>query len=153
MIEIERKFLVNGDFYPYVKQTVRIKQGYLCAEKERTVRVRIKNDAGFITIKGPANVNGFARCEFEYPVPLADAEEMLALCPPIVIDKERHYIPFGNHTFEVDVFHGVHEGLVIAELELESESESFERPEWLGEEVTGDKRYYNAYLSIPSNRS
>ena len=151
MIEIERKFLVKGDFYPYISNTARIKQGYLCIAKGRTVRVRIKGDSGFITIKGPANANGFSRLEFEYPVPLADAEAMLQLCPPVVIDKERHYIPAGNHTFEVDVFHGAHEGLVIAEVELGSEDEPFVRPDWLGEEVTGDKRYYNAYLSIPSN--
>ena len=153
MFEIERKFLVKGDFYPYISKTVGIKQGYLCIAKGRTVRVRIKDDSGFITIKSPANTNGFSRLEFEYPVPLADAEAMLKLCPPIVIDKERHYVPVGNHTFEVDVFHGVHEGLVIAELELGSEEEAFVRPDWLGEEVTANKRYYNAYLSIPSNHS
>ena len=147
MIEIERKFLVKGDFYPFVINKQRIKQGYLCIAKNRTVRVRIKGDSGFITVKGPANANGFARNEFEYSIPLADAEEMLKLCPPVVIDKERHYIPAGNRTFEVDVFHGVHEGLIIAELELGSEDEPFLRPDWLGEEVTGDVRYYNAYLS------
>jgi len=145
-IEIERKFLVTRDFMPFVSKTEKIAQGYLCASFERTVRVRLKGDSAFITIKGPSNENGFSRAEYEYSIPPADAEEMLKLCETI-IEKERHYVPVGNHLYEVDVFHGVHEGLVIAELELQSEEEIFERPDWLGEEVTGDKRYYNAYLS------
>jgi CYTH domain-containing protein len=146
MIEIERKFLVKGDFRPLATEKARIVQGYLCASVEKTVRVRIKGDAGFITIKGQANENGFSRVEFEYPVPLRDAEEMMKLCQS-VIEKERYYVPHGKHTFEVDVFHGHHEGLQIAELELQSEDEPFDKPEWLGEEVTGEERYYNAYLA------
>ena len=145
-IEIERKFLVIGDFMPSVQKTEKIAQGYLCASYERTVRVRIKGNLAFITIKGPSNENGFSRAEYEYSIPLTDAEEMLKLCNTI-IEKERHYVPVGNHLYEVDVFHGIHEGLVIAELELQSEEETFEKPSWLGKEVTGDKRYYNAYLS------
>ncbi len=147
-IEIERKFLVKGDFLPFVKRKEKIVQAYLCASEERTVRIRIKGEAAFITIKGPSNKNGFSRCEFEYPVPVADAEEMLSLCYAGFIEKERHYVESGKHTFEVDVFHGANEGLILAELELESETEPYEKPDWLGEEVTGDERYYNAYLTL-----
>jgi CYTH domain-containing protein len=146
MIEIERKFLVKGDFYPDVVGKARIVQGYLCASWERTVRIRIKDDSAFVTIKGPANENGFARLEYEYPIPREDAEEMLKLCES-VIEKERYYIPAGERTFEVDVFHGRHEGLIIAELELQSENEAFAKPDWLGMEVTSDVRYYNSYLA------
>jgi CYTH domain-containing protein len=146
-IEIERKFLVKGDFYPFITQTERIVQAYLLASPERTVRVRIKGDSAFLTIKGAANPNGFSRLEFEYPVPVVDAQKMLDLALPGVIEKERHYVFYCNHCFEVDVFHGMHEGLVIAELELQSEDEAFDKPDWLGEEVTGDERYYNAYLA------
>ncbi|MDH8701223.1 adenylate cyclase [Dysgonomonadaceae bacterium PH5-43] len=146
-IEIERKFLVEGDFMPFVEKTERIVQAYLTTQPERTVRVRIKGEKAFLTIKGETNANGFSRLEFEYPIPIADAEAMIKIAQPVVIQKERNYISVGKHTYEVDVFHGVHEGLVIAELELESEDEDFERPEWLGTEVTGDERYYNAYIS------
>jgi len=146
MIEIERKFLVKGDFYPYAIKKVQITQGYLCASFERTVRVRLKDESAFITIKGPSGKNGFSRAEFEYAIPYADAVEIMKLCWS-TIEKERYYVPVGKHTFEVDVFHGAHEGLVIAELELPSENESFDHPDWLGKEVTGDKQYYNSYLS------
>ncbi|MDR0865532.1 MAG: CYTH domain-containing protein [Candidatus Symbiothrix sp.] len=146
-IEIERKFLVKGDFYPQVVKKERIVQAYLVSTLERTVRIRIKGENAFLTIKGAANENGFSRLEFEYPIPLADAQVMLELAQPGFIEKERNYVPFKNHLFEVDVFHGVHEGLIIAELELESEQEEFDKPDWLGEEVTGDERYYNAYLA------
>lgn len=146
-IEIERKFLVKGDFRPLALRRERIVQAYLVAEPERTVRVRIKGEQAYLTIKGPSNNNGFARAEYEYAIPVADAQSMLELALPSVIDKERYYVPWGGHTFEVDVFHGVHEGLVIAELELEREDEPFERPDWLAEEVTGQKEYYNAYLA------
>jgi CYTH domain-containing protein len=146
-IEIERKFLVKGDFSPFVTKQVRIVQAYLTTTPERTVRVRITGDAAFLTIKGETNANGFSRLEFEYPIPVPDAQAMLKLAQPGFIEKERNYVPFKNHVFEVDVFHGTHEGLVIAELELQSETETFEKPDWLGEEVTGDERYYNAYLA------
>lgn len=156
MIEIERKFLLKGDFYPYVIKKVEIVQGYLCASTNRSVRVRITDDKACITIKGPSSKGGFSRAEFEYVIPRADAVEIMNLCPS-AIEKERYYVPNGKHMFEIDVFHGVHEGLIIVELELSSEDESFNRPDWLGEEVTGDERYYNSYLSthpfIPSNHS
>ncbi|MDR1682691.1 MAG: CYTH domain-containing protein [Candidatus Symbiothrix sp.] len=146
-IEIERKFLVKGDFHPFSSKKERIVQAYLSVDPERTVRIRIKGEKAFITIKGASNAKGFSRLEFEYPVPVSDAEKMLELAIFQIIDKERHYVPFNNHLFEVDVFHGNHEGLVIAELELTTENEAFDRPDWLGEEVTGDERYYNVYLA------
>lgn len=146
-IEIERKFLVKGDFLPFVTKKEKIVQAYLCASPEKAVRIRIKGDLAYITVKGPSNENGFSRCEFEYPIPLADAKEMLTLSDSL-IEKERNYIPMGEYVFEIDVFHGVHEGLIVAELELKSEDETFEKPDWLGEEVTGDERYYNAYLAF-----
>jgi CYTH domain-containing protein len=145
-IEIERKFLVNGDFLPFAVNNTKIVQGYLSTISGRTVRVRLKGDAAFITIKGATNKNGFSRSEYEYQIPVEDAEEIIKLCDS-VIEKERFYIPFAEHIFEVDVFHGRHEGLIIAELELQSETESFERPDWLGKEVTGKREYYNSWLS------
>ncbi len=146
MIEIERKFLVKGDFLPFVTKKEKIVQAYLCNTPEKNVRVRVMGEKAYITIKGPSNKNGFSRCEFEYEIPVADAEEILNLCESGFIEKIRHYIVYENHTFEVDVFYGANEGLVIAELELESESQDFFKPDWLGKEVTGDVRYYNAYL-------
>ena len=146
MIEIERKFLIKGDFYPFAVKKDTIVQGYLCATKERTVRVRIKNECAFITIKGASEKKGFSRMEFEYEIPYPDAVEILKLCQSI-IEKDRYYVPEGKHTFEVDVFHGNNEGLIIAELELSSEDEQFNRPDWIGEEVTGDVRYYNSFLA------
>ncbi|MDR0506290.1 MAG: CYTH domain-containing protein [Dysgonamonadaceae bacterium] len=146
MIEIERKFLVQGDFISHATRKEKIVQGYLCASVKRSVRVRIKGNSAYFTIKGPSNENGFSRSEFEYPLPVGDAVEILELCD-LKIEKERYYVPVGQHTFEVDVFHGAHEGLIIAELELQSENEFFEIPDWLGKEVTGDERYYNAYLA------
>lgn len=151
-IEIERKFLVKGDFLPFVIKKERIVQAYLCSSKERTVRVRIKGDSAYLTIKGETNENGFSRLECEYPIPVLDAEELLKIALPGLIEKERHYIPFGKHLFEVDVFHGKHEGLIIAEVELQSETESVEKPDWLGEEVTGQAKYYNAYLAVNSEQ-
>jgi CYTH domain-containing protein len=150
MIEIERKFLVIGDFISSATRKERIVQAYLCASAERCVRVRIKEKAATLTVKGPAGANSFSLAEFEYSIPLSDAEEMLDLCESI-IEKERYYIPSGSHTFEVDVFLGRHEGLIIAELELQSEKEPFDKPVWLGKEVTGDEHYYNAYLATHVN--
>ena len=146
--EIERKFLVKGDFEKDVLTRKRIVQGYICAEEARTVRVRIQGDEGFLTIKSASNERGWSRYEFEQPVALADAEELLKLCLPSVIDKVRHWIRVGNHLWEVDVFQGDNEGLVVAEIELSSEEETFELPAWAGEEVTGDPKYYNARLSL-----
>jgi CYTH domain-containing protein len=149
-MEIERKFLVKGDFYPFVTKKERIVQAYLLATVERTVRVRIKGSEAFISIKGAAGKNGFSRLEFEYPIPMPDAEALMGLAQPGLIEKERHYVPYKAHLFEIDVFHGDKEGLVVAELELQSENEAFEKPDWLGEEVTFDRRYYNAYLASHS---
>ncbi len=146
-IEIERKFLIKGDFLPFVKKEERIVQAYLCASPERTVRIRIKGEKGYLTIKGPSNGNGFAHKEFEYEIPVEDAEEMLPLCSSGRIEKTRHYAEYKDYTYEVDVFHGAHEGLILAELELESENQLYEKPDWLGDEVTGNKHYYNAYLA------
>jgi CYTH domain-containing protein len=146
-IEIERKFKVAGNFMQEVQCFQRIVQGYLCVEEGRTVRIRILGDEAFITIKGPSNENLWSRYEFEQRIAVADAEDLIQLCVSEIIDKVRHYISTGKHIWEVDVFHGKNEGLVIAEIELSSEDESFEHPAWLGEEVTHDKRYYNAMLS------
>lgn len=144
--EIERKFLVRGDFKPFVTKRTRITQGYLSSVPERTVRVRIKGDKGYITIKGIGNAGGASRYEWEKEIPVSEVEELLKICEPGVIDKTRYLIPSGNHTYEVDEFYGDNEGLVVAEVELESEGDSFVRPEWLGEEVTGEVKYYNSML-------
>lgn len=145
--EIEKKFLVKGDFRNEVFKTVHIVQGYLSRVPERVVRIRIKGDKGFITIKGK-NV-GATRFEWEKEIPFEEAKKLLELCEPGLVDKTRHLIKNtdGKHTWEVDVFHGSKEGIVIAEIELDDENEPFDRPSWLGEEVTGDRRYYNSSLS------
>ena len=145
--EIERKFLVSGDFTSQIRDSVRITQGYLNSHPERTVRVRIWGEQGFITVKGIGSGSGMKRFEWEKEIPVEEARELIALCEPGVIDKVRHRIPVGEHIFEVDVFMGENEGLILAEVELEQENEYFQRPEWLGEEVTGDPRYYNAALA------
>lgn len=144
--EIERKFLLSGSFQKHVSTSVRITQGYLSSVPERTVRVRIKGDRGFLTIKGIGNESGATRFEWEQEISVADAEALLRICEPGVIDKTRHLVRAGAHTFEVDEFHGENDGLVLAEVELVSEDEAFDRPDWLGEEVTGDPRYYNSML-------
>lgn len=145
--EIERKFLVTGDFSRDVIGAGRIVQGYICSRPGRTVRVRIRGEEGFLTIKGPSDERGLSRYEFEQRIPLADAEELLKLCEPGVIDKVRHLVRLGKHVWEIDVFHGANEGLVMAEIELASEDEFFEKPAWLGPEVSGDRRYYNSMLT------
>lgn len=145
--EIERKFLIAGDFRQEVTKAVRISQGYLNSDPERTVRVRIKGDKGYITVKGRSSADGVSRFEWEKEIPAGEASELLRLCEPGIIDKTRNMVPADGHTFEVDEFHGDNEGLVLAEIELGSEDEEFERPDWLGKEVTGDGRYYNASLS------
>ncbi|AGY54529.1 MAG: CYTH domain-containing protein [Bacteroidales bacterium] len=144
--EIERKFLVKGDFKNLAVKSTRIIQGYLSSVPERTVRVRVKGDKGFITIKGIGSTSGASRFEWEKEISTTEANELLAICEPGVIDKTRFLVKAGPHTFEVDEFYGENEGLTVAEVELSSEGESFERPEWLGEEVTGDARYYNSML-------
>ena len=144
--EIERKFLVSGDFKSEVTKATRITQGYLSSVPERTVRVRIKGDKGYMTVKGIGSDSGASRFEWEKEIPVEDVRELLKICEPGVIDKTRYLVPAGKHTFEVDEFYGDNEGLVVAEVELSSEDEEFVRPEWLGEEVTGDARYYNSML-------
>lgn len=144
--EIERKFLVTGAFREGVQGSARIVQGYLSSVPERTVRVRIRGDRGFLTIKGIGSASGATRYEWEHEIPFSEAEELLALCEPGVIDKIRHRIPVDGHVFEVDEFRGENEGLVVAEIELAAEEASFPVPHWLGREVTGDPRYYNAML-------
>lgn len=144
--EIERKFRVEGDGWRSApgRTALAFRQGYLSTDKARTVRVRLEGARGVLTIKGPTT--GARRSEFEYEVPAADAEELLALCIPPLIDKVRHRIPVGTHVFEVDEFLGDNAGLVIAEVELGAEDEVFTRPAWLGVEVTTDARYYNSNL-------
>ncbi len=144
--EIERKFLVKGDFRPFSHKQTRITQGYLSSVPERTVRVRTKGEKGFITIKGIGSQSGASRYEWEKEIPAEEVNELLKICEPGVIDKVRHLVTAGNHTFEVDEFFGENEGLVVAEVELSSEDETFDKPDWLAEEVTGDVRYYNSML-------
>jgi adenylate cyclase len=149
MIEIERKFLVlSNDFIAQAFAKSKIAQGYISTNPERTVRVRIKGDKGFLTIKGSGNESGLSRFEWEKEIDLKDAEQLLKLCEKGVIQKVRHEIRVGKHVYEVDVFEDENEGLIIAEIELESETEAFEKPVWLGVEVTGIDKYYNAYLSL-----
>lgn len=148
MIEIERKFLVlNHSFIQQANNSSRIVQGYLSSHPERTVRIRIKGNKGYLTIKGEGNFSGTTRLEWETEMPIEEAEKLMPLCENGVIDKIRYEIPLGKHIFEVDVFSGQNEGLIIAELELSSENEPYEKPIWLGEEVTGNVKYYNAFLS------
>lgn len=143
--EIERKFLVAGDFRKEVSGSSRITQGFLNSAPGRTVRVRIRDDKGYLTVKGPAQ--GLSRFEWEKEIPADEARQLLALCEPGAIDKTRHLVPAADgHVWEVDEFHGDNEGLVVAEIELATEDESFVRPGWLGAEVTGDRRYYNSSL-------
>lgn len=143
--EIERKFRVTGDGWRDGARAMDIAQGYLCTEKGRTVRVRISGDKAWICVKG-APV-GISRDEFEYPIPRDDAEAMLAMCAGIVIRKTRHLVEHAGHTWEVDVFHGENEGLVLAEVELEDESVDPPLPQWVGEDVSGDPRFTNSRLS------
>ena len=148
MIEIERKFLVNSDVFKqkaFAKN--HIAQGYLSSHPERTVRIRIKGEIGFLTIKGKGNESGTTRLEWETELSLMDAKPLLAICESGVIDKVRYEIQVGKHVIEVDEFFGENEGLILAEIELSNENEPYEKPDWLGQEVTNDKRYYNAYLS------
>lgn len=148
MLEIERKFLVkSSDFKDQAFAQNKIAQGYLSSIPERTVRVRIKGTRGFLTIKGIGQLGGMSRFEWENEIPLEEAQELLKLCEKGKIEKTRFEIKSGNHVFEVDEFYGENEGLIMAEIELESETDTFEKPNWLGEEVTNDERYYNAYLS------
>ena len=146
--EIERKFLVSGDYKSLSTSHSRIKQGYICSAKGRTVRVRIRDKKGYLTIKGPSLNGGLSRYEFEKEITLDEALSLMMLCEPGIVDKTRWLVPMGNHTYEVDEFYGDNEGLVVAEVELKSENEPFERAPFLGQEVTGDRKYYNSSLRI-----
>ncbi|HOZ73764.1 MAG TPA: CYTH domain-containing protein [Flavobacterium sp.] len=148
MLEIERKFLVTSDaFIAQAFAKNQIAQGYLNSHPERTVRVRIKGESGFLTIKGKGDASGTTRFEWETEISLTEARPLLALCERGVIQKTRYEVQWGKHNFEVDVFSGENQGLIIAEIELSAADEVFEKPHWLGNEVTNDARYYNAYLS------
>ena len=148
MIEIERKFLVTSDaFKQEAHKSTRIVQAFLNTNPERTVRIRIKGDKGYITVKGIGNESGTSRFEWEKEITIAEAESLLPLCEPGTITKIRYEIPIGDHLFEVDEFLDNHAGLIIAEVELQSEDEKFKKPYWLGTEVTGNPKYYNSYLS------
>ena len=146
-LEIERKFLVKDESYKLMAfSSSRIAQGYICSARGRTVRVRIRNEKGYLTIKGPSEEGGLSRYEWEKEIPLEEAKELMKICEPGMIDKTRYLVASGNHTFEVDEFYGDNEGLVIAEVELKHENESFEKPSFIGEEVTGIVKYYNSFL-------
>ena len=148
MLEIERKFLVTSEaFKTLAFAKNHIAQGYLNSHPERTVRIRIKGESGFLTIKGKGNETGMSRFEWETEISLMEAKPLLALCEKGIIEKVRYEVASGKHVFEVDVFSGDNEGLIVAEIELSSETEVFEKPEWIGIEVTNDTRYYNAALS------
>jgi len=145
-IEIERKFLVEGDSWKTeAGEGLVCRQGYLHSDEHKTVRVRVIGEKAYLTIKGATC--GITRSEFEYEIPVSDADEVLALCGGAVVEKKRYFIEHGGMVWELDVFAGANGGLVMAEIELESEGQKFERPDWAGEEVSGDSRYYNAYLS------
>lgn len=147
--EIERKFLVCGDDYKREAYAVsHIQQGYIGTKPGRTVRIRVRDDKAYLTIKGPAGKAGLSRYEFETEISPSDAHDLLLLCEPGLIDKHRYLVKSadGEHTWEVDEFHGDNDGLVMAEIELRSETESFEKPHFIGQEVTGDRRYYNGHL-------
>ena len=150
--EIERKFLVEGTAWKRGRDGRHFRQGYLNTAKERTVRVRTEGERAVLTVKGPTL--GVTRQEFEYAIPWADATRMLDhLCERPLIEKTRYRVPVGRHTWDVDEFHGENDGLIVAEIELASESEPFDRPSWLGREVSGDPRYFNANLIARPYRS
>lgn len=144
-IEIERKYLVRSGEWKELAMPVQYSQGYLVADEGRTVRVRIAGNSGFLTIKGKSE--GMSRKEFEYPIPLTDARELLLLSKIPIVEKKRYRIEWEGKIWEIDVFEGRNEGLILAEIELKSEDEQFSIPPWIGEEVTGDLRYFNSYLS------
>ena len=152
--EIERKFLVKDDSYKALAyHASRIAQGYICSMRGRTVRVRIRDETGYLTIKGPADAAGLGRYEWEKEIPLEEARELMKLCEPGMIDKTRYLVQAGKHVFEVDEFYGENEGLTIAEVELAAKDEAYEKPDFVGEEVTGDVRYYNSFLMKKPYRS
>ena len=143
--EIERKFLIKGDFMPYVTSSTRIEQGYVAKSDQLTLRIRTRDEKGYLTIKGRTNEKGMSRSEWEYEIPVDQARELLSFSNG-TISKTRYLVPVGDHTFEVDEFLGENEGLTMAEVELSRVDEEYERPEWLGREVTGERRFYNSHL-------
>lgn len=147
-LEIERKFLVKGEYKHLATNATRICQGYIASGNGRTVRVRIRGDKGYLTIKGPSDRKGLGRFEWEKEIPVAEAEALMGICEPGIIEKTRWLVPSpdGRHTWEVDEFWGENEGLVMAEIELESEDAPYEKPAFIGREVTGDRRYYNSHM-------
>jgi len=148
MIEIERKFLVKSNAYKEESfKATRITQGFLNTDKNRTIRVRVKEDKGYLTVKGKSTSNGLSRFEWEKEISKIDAESLLQLCEKGIIDKIRYHVKVDTHVFEVDEFLDGNKGLIIAEIELNHENEAFEKPNWLGKEVTGDIKYYNSQLS------
>lgn len=149
MIEIERKFLVTSNvFKEEAFKSTRIIQGYLNRDSARTVRVRLKGEKGILSVKGKSSDDGLSRFEWEKNIEKYEAESLLKLCEKGVIDKMRYEVKVGNHIFEVDEFFGDNKGLIMAEVELQNENESFKKPHWLGEEVTGKTKYYNSQLSM-----
>ena len=152
-IEIERKFLVKGLFKEQASSHTHIIQGYISSQKGRTVRVRLRDKQAFLTIKGPSRDGGLSRYEFEKEITIDEGLSLLTLCEPGVIEKDRWLVPSGKHTFEVDEFFGENEGLLLAEVELSAPDEPFEKPSFLGQEVTGDRRYYNSSLRINPYRN
>lgn len=148
MLEIERKFSIKSTtFLANIKESYDITQGYLNSDKNRTVRVRTKGPKAYITVKGISSSDGLSRFEWEKEISVEEAEALLLLCEDFIIRKTRYIVPFSGFIFEVDVFKEANKGLVMAEVELEATDQQFEKPEWLGEELTGDERFYNAYLS------
>lgn len=148
MIEIERKFLVKvSDYKKEANRKTKIIQGYLTKDPKRTVRVRIRDNQGFLTIKGISSKDGLSRFEWEKEIPINEAKELITLCLPTIIEKTRYEVTYKGVLFEVDEFEGTHSGLVLVEVELNSTEDVFEKPDWVGKEVTGDEKYYNSYLS------
>lgn len=147
-LEIEHKFLVRGEYKSLALSSTHIRQGYICSERGRTVRVRIRDTKGYLTIKGPSLDGGLSRYEFEKEITLQEANNLMALCEPGIIDKRRYLVPFEGHTFEVDEFYGDNEGLTMAEVELASPTEPFLKPPFIGRDVTGDRRFYNSSLRV-----
>lgn len=148
LTEIERKFIVIGEFKSLATSSTHIAQGYIASGNGRTVRVRIRGDKGYLTIKGPSNQAGLARFEWEKELPLEEAQALLDICEPGIIEKTRWLVPSedGRHMWEIDVFEGENEGLIMAEIELESEDDVIEKPAFIGKEVTGDRRFYNSHM-------
>ncbi len=144
--ETERKFLVKGDFKTMATEKYRIVQGYISTAPDRIVRIRIKEDRAFLTIKGSQGSEGLRRYEWETEIPFNDGLELINLCEFSLIEKIRYDVPFGNHIYEVDEFLGENSGLIVAEIELKQEEEAFEKPPWIGREVTGEEKYNNAVL-------